>query len=300
MKATGDCIGSIASVMRHVSYPFPPASIAENSGGRGAYPPPRRRPATSGSRIEMRRMQEELTLAAAIQARLFPAVLPELLGCELAARNRPALLCGGDYYDVLPTTGAGKTEPHLLCVADVAGKGLPASLLMSNLQAILHTSLWYRPGLADLVVRTNELLNCSFPPDRYVTAILADFEPVTGTCTFVNAGHNGGVLMRADGRLDVLKPTGPPLGILQNLPFLSERTELLPGDVLYLYSDGVPEAFNRRDEEWGDERLMSCLHRCRDLSPEKIISEVFEEIDTFVSDAPQHDDITMLVLKRKK
>jgi sigma-B regulation protein RsbU (phosphoserine phosphatase) len=254
---------------------------------------------TNGHRIERRQFEEELALAARIQARLFPAVLPQLAGCELAARNRPALLCGGDYYDVLPTAEPGELGPHLLCVADVSGKGLPASLLMSNLQATLRASLGFRPGLVDLVVRTNELLHASTPTDRYITAILANFEPATGRCTFVNAGHNGGILIRRDGRIDCLKATGPPLGLLPDLPFLSERIELFPGDVLCLYSDGVPEAFNPQEEEWGDERLMGCLHQCRHMDPERIIAKVFEAIDSFAGHAPQHDDITMLILKRK-
>ena len=106
--------------------------------------------------------------------------------------------------------------------------------------------------------------------------------------------------MRADGRADILKTTGPPLGILCSPSFFAESIELFPGDVLNLYSDGVPEAFNPQDEEWGDERLMHCLKHCRHMSPERIISKVFWEIDTFAADAPQHDDITMLVLKRRR
>jgi sigma-B regulation protein RsbU (phosphoserine phosphatase) len=301
MATPNFCGGSLASEEpQEVTHVHPPASRA------GSHRPSRSLPAgpdyhlvTNGHRVERRRLEEELALAARIQARLFPAVLPQLAGCELAARNRPALLCGGDYYDVLPTAEPGERGPHLLCVADVSGKGLPASLLMSNLQATLRASLGYRPALVDLVVRTNELLHASTPTDRYITAILANFEPVTGRCTFVNAGHNGGILIRVDGRVDCLKATGPPLGLLRDLPFLSERIELLPGDVLCLYSDGVPEAFNPQDEEWGDERLMICLHQCRHLDPERIVSKVFEEIDAFAGHAPQHDDITMLVLKRK-
>ena len=301
MATPNPCGGSLASEKQPSRYQYPPASRAGNGHGSRSFPVrPHHHLVANHHTVERRQLEEELALAASIQARLFPAVLPELIGCELAARNRPALQCGGDYYDVLPTAEAGECGPHLLCVADVSGKGLPASLLMSNLQAILHTSLGYRPELVNLAVSTNELLHAAIPSDRYVTAILAKFEPVTGRCIYVNAGHNGGVLMRADGKADILKTTGPPLGILRGLPFFAESIELLPGDVLNLYSDGVPEAFNPQDEEWGDERLMRCLNQCRHMSPERIISKVFEEIDTFAADAPQHDDITMLVLKRRR
>jgi sigma-B regulation protein RsbU (phosphoserine phosphatase) len=244
-------------------------------------------------------LNSELALAAGIQAGLFPAVLPEMAGCELAARNRPALQCGGDYYDVLPTAGNGDARSFLLCVADVAGKGLPASLLMSNLQATLRASLWHRPSLTDLVVHTNELLNAFMPADRFITAILASFEPSTGRCDFVNAGHNGGFVMRMDGTVEALNTNGPPLGLLRDLPFISDSLRIWPGELLVLYSDGAPEAFNPQAEQWGEERLACCLMQNRHLDPARMISRAFEEIDSFAGDAPQHDDITMMILKRK-
>jgi sigma-B regulation protein RsbU (phosphoserine phosphatase) len=244
-------------------------------------------------------LETELALAARIQARLFPAVLPNLACCQLAARNRPALLCGGDYYDVLPTADDRDGEPYLLCVADVSGKGLPASLLMSNFQATLRTSISYRPPLMDLVASTNKLLYATTPPDKFITAILVNCEPVTGRCIFVNAGHNGGVLIRSNGEIVILKTTGPPLGMMNDLPFLSDNIELHAGDVLTLYSDGVPEAFDSNGEEWGDERFMSCLRSCCHLSSQEIVTKVFDELDAFAQNIPQHDDITMLVLKRK-
>jgi len=241
---------------------------------------------------------KEFALAASIQAKLFPAFLPELAGCELAARYRPAFLCGGDYYDVLALSDDQKHGHYLLCVADVSGKGLPASLLMSSLQATLRTFVVYRPPLTELVVRTNALLHARIPADRFITAILVDFEPDSGRCRFVNAGHNGGVLVRSDGMVEVLASTGPPLGMLESLAFSAESVVLRAGDVLSLDSDGVTEAFNPFEEEWGLERLLGCLSQWRHSKPETIITRVFEEIDSFAGKAPQHDDITILVLKR--
>lgn len=301
MAMSSLCGSSRANEGPQTMYGYPPYFGAGNDSQPKSFPVRSNHPPVTGRHaIEQRQLQEELELAANIQARLFPAVLPGLAGCELAARNRPALQCGGDYYDVLPTVEPGECGPHLLCVADVSGKGLPASLLMSNLQAILRTSLGYRPDLVNLAVRTNKLLHAATPADRYATAILAKFEPATGKCTFINAGHNGGALIRVDGEVETLKTTGPPLGLWLDLPFICEHLDLFPGDVLNLYSDGVPEAFNSRDEVWGDERLMKCLIQYRHMTPERIISKVFEEIDSFAGDAPQHDDITMLILKRKR
>lgn len=249
--------------------------------------------------VEKKRMEEELALAASIQERLFPEELPVLVGCQLAGHNRPALECGGDYYDVLPISEEGQRQPYLLCVADVSGKGLPASILMSNLQATLRASLKYRPSLVELADHTSQLLYATTPSNKYITAILIYFDPVTGTGRFVNAGHNGAIVMRADGKAEILKPTGAPLGLLPPvIPYLDERIELHSGDILALYSDGVPEAYDLDEEEWGDERLLNCLTPCRHLSAAEITKKMFEGVDAFVGAAPPHDDITVLVLKR--
>jgi sigma-B regulation protein RsbU (phosphoserine phosphatase) len=248
--------------------------------------------------VDKRRMEEELALAASIQAKLFPQNLPSLFRCEIAARNRPALECGGDYYDVLPIAETGEPRQYMLCVADVSGKGLPASILMSNLQATLRVSLVYRPSLVELAARTNALLYAATPPDKYITAVLLSIDPATGTCTYVNAGHNGGILLRTDGKVEDLESTGAPLGLLPNMPYISEKVELQTDDLLVLYSDGVPEAWDRNEQEWGNERFFHCLRQFRHLSATDVASKVFEEVDAFVENAPPHDDITLLVLKR--
>ncbi len=249
--------------------------------------------------LEKQRMEEELALAASIQAQLFPQVLPELAGWELAARNRPARQCGGDYYDVLPIGRQREQPDYLFCMADVSGKGLPAALLMSNLQAILRTSLAYSPPLVELASRTSALLLASTPPDKYVTAILAVVDPATGVCSFVNAGHNGGILLHSDSRPEILQSTGAPLGLIAGIPYTSETIELKPGDTLVLYSDGVPEAFDLNEEEWGEEQLIQSLQECRELNAVGTIARVFERMDAHVGAAPPHDDITLLVISRR-
>jgi sigma-B regulation protein RsbU (phosphoserine phosphatase) len=248
--------------------------------------------------VEKKRLEQELNLAASIQANLFPASLPSLSGYDFAAHNRAALRCGGDYYDALPIAETGDREPHLLCVADVSGKGLPASLLMSNLQATLRALLGSLPSLVDLAARTNELLYATTPSNKYVTAILVAIDPVTGACHYVNAGHDGGLLLRKDGEVEFLRSTSTPLGLMAGMPYLDAQIELQPDDLLVLYSDGVPEAYNLKEEEWGEERLVACLKECRDQSAAQITAKVFEAIDAYAGTAPQHDDITLMVLKR--
>jgi sigma-B regulation protein RsbU (phosphoserine phosphatase) len=250
--------------------------------------------------LEKRRMEKELALAASIQAKLFPEELPELWQCVLAAHNRPALQCGGDYYDVLPMSGAETKQSHLLCMADVSGKGLPAAILMSNLQATLRASLPYGPSLVELATRTNALLHATTPSNKYITAILCVFDPVSGKGRYVNAGHNGGVVVRVDGTPEVMKATSAPLGLLPGMSYEQESFELQPGDTLMLYSDGVPEAFDLNEEEWGEERMLECLGRCHQLSPKEIVARMLEGLDAFVGTAPPHDDITLLVLRRRR
>jgi sigma-B regulation protein RsbU (phosphoserine phosphatase) len=257
--------------------------------------------------IERKKIEQELELAASIQAGLFPERLPTIKGYELSAGNRAARWCGGDYYDVLPVEAgaSGDNQSFLLCVADVSGKGLPASLLMSNMQATLRALLGRVPTLVELAARTNELLHATTPSNKFVTAILLDITPVTGEVRYVNAGHGDCMLLRADGAIERLESTGLPLGMMPSemLEMLGkgygERwLQLHPGDLLALYSDGVTEAYDEEENEWGDERLLECLRPVVRATPESIVAKVFEEIDRFAGSAPQHDDITLLILKR--
>jgi sigma-B regulation protein RsbU (phosphoserine phosphatase) len=258
--------------------------------------------------LERKKIEQELELAASIQAGLFPEQLPVIKGYEVSAGNRAARWCGGDYYDVLPveTGHDGADSSFLLCVADVSGKGLPASLLMSNMQATLRALLGRVPTLVELAARTNELLHATTPSNKFVTAILLELTPATGEARYVNAGHGDCMLLRgSSGEVERLESTGLPLGMmpsemLQMLGKMYEekRLQLHSGDLLALYSDGVTEAYDEAENEWGDERLLVCLRPAADAPAQAIVAKVFEEIDRFAGAAPQHDDITVLVLKR--
>lgn len=256
--------------------------------------------------LERKKIEQELELAASIQEALFPATLPAFTGYDLAARNRPARQCGGDYYDALPIEDArneaangGGDRPHLFCVADVSGKGLPASLLMSNVQATLRALLGRTASLADLAAQTSELLYATTPSNKYVTAILAEFDPLTGTVNYVNGGHNGGLLLRAaSGEHEWLKPTGTPIGLFAGMPFEEAAFAMQPGDLLTLFSDGVPEAQNVSGEEFGEERLLEFVRTVQGESATEIVARIFAEVDSFAGSAPQFDDITVMVIKR--
>lgn len=248
--------------------------------------------------IERKRVEQELALAATIQETLFPAVLPHLAGYDLAARNRPARHCGGDYYDILPIEVAGRRR-YLVCVADVSGKGLPASLLMSNIQATLRALLGTIASLTELAARINELLHASTPSNKYVTAILVDLDPESGQVRYVNAGHTDCLLRRHDGEAVWLRGTGTPLGLIPDLPYGEEQLTLHPGDLLALFSDGVTEAQDQNENEFGEGRALTLFDRLAERPAARIVEEVFSELDRFAGEAPQYDDITLFVIRRE-
>lgn len=251
-------------------------------------------------RAERALVEQELALAANIQKELFPERMPEIDGYDIAAHTRPARVCGGDYYDALALeAGNGdRRGTYLFCVADVSGKGLPASLLMSNMQATLRALSGRGVSLVELATRTNELLHATSPSNKFVTAILLEIDPATGAGRYVNAGHNECVLMRrAAGEMELLKSTGLPLGMLPGMSYEEKNFQLKPGDVLALYSDGVTEAYDENEQEWGDERLCDLLRAVNSEPAQAIVGKVFEEIDRFAGTAPQHDDITLLIFK---
>jgi serine phosphatase RsbU (regulator of sigma subunit) len=245
------------------------------------------------------KLEAELTLAARIQADLFPAALPRADGYEFAARSRPARLCGGDYYDALPLTGHAGRTGLVLCVADVAGKGLPAALVMSNAQATIRALLAHADSLADLAGHASELLHATTPPEKYVTAALVELTPETGAFAFVGAGHVDSFLLRASGELVRLASTGHPLGLLPPvLPYDRTLHAFGEGDCLVLFSDGVPEAQNAAGEEFGEGRLLEVLRSAAPDGATVVVDRVFQAIDAFVCGAPQYDDITILVARR--
>jgi sigma-B regulation protein RsbU (phosphoserine phosphatase) len=248
--------------------------------------------------IVKQQMEKELAMAASIQQMLFPAALPELSHTVLAARNRQAKQVGGDYYDAIPIEAKGAAEPHLLCVVDISGKGMFASLLMSNIQATLRALMHRDSSLSTLAGRTNDLLHATTPSNRYATALLVFYEPATGACRWVNCGHNDALVLHANGEVDRLACTGLALGLFPRQVYEEQTCTLAPGDILALYSDGVTEAQDNSENEFGVDRLIDCIRRSVAEPPGAIVDAVFREIDAFAGSAPQFDDITLMIVKR--
>lgn len=245
-----------------------------------------------------REIEKELELAARIQEDLFPKVMPVEGGWEVAARNRQARQVGGDYFDGMRLTRESYRR-ILYLVADVAGKGMGSAILMSNIQATLRALLEHEPTLEAVAREANKLLHANTPSNRFATAFLLLLDPETGRADFVNCGHNNPLLLRANGAMEQLDGPGLALGMMPYATQEQASVDLGPGDALAIYTDGVSEALNLQDEEFGIERLGDVMKRLREESAETILEGIFQAIEYHVGDAPQHDDITLMVLKRR-
>jgi sigma-B regulation protein RsbU (phosphoserine phosphatase) len=249
--------------------------------------------------IGKKQMEKELALAASIQLDLFPRQLAELHATDVAARNRQARQVGGDYYDVIHVGPARPTAEHLVCVVDISGKGIFASLLMSNIQATLRALVCRENALPVVTQTANDLLYATTPANRYATALLLIYEAATGACRWINCGHTDGIIVRADGSVETLPCTGMALGLFPARTYDEQSFALRDGDLLAIYSDGVTDAQNEAEEEFGAERLTEVLTGHSSLRAAEVVDKVFEAIDEFAGSAPQFDDITMLVMKRR-
>jgi serine phosphatase RsbU (regulator of sigma subunit) len=245
----------------------------------------------------LRRMKE-LEEASEVQLSMLPTSIPDIPGLEVSAHMHSAREVGGDYYDILPMKGrADDCCSYLFCVADVTGKGLVASLLMSNFQTMLMTLLDESLLLAEIASRLGALLFAT-PRSRYITAIMVELDPQTGIGHYVNAGHTRGILLRAEGDLEWLPSTGFPLGMFADITYYEETFHFDRGDVLALLSDGFTDAMDANGEEFGETRLADYLRLASCRSANSIVAGAFEEVTHFAGPVPQFDDITLVVLKK--
>ncbi len=243
-------------------------------------------------------MKRDLEIAKEIQTWLMPATPPTAPGIDIGFATRPANTVAGDYYDAFSRTASDGVPPLILAVADVAGKSVPAALLMATLQASLRTLADVCKSPLELVERWN-LYCCkqNVTGQRFTTAFLAELDPVSRQMTYVNAGHNWPVLRRASGQLERLETGGVPLGLLKNARYECGRVALREGDVLLVFTDGLVEAENSREEEYGEERMLATLNATWQAPAKDVVRALVNSADQFVNNAPQHDDITCLVVK---
>jgi phosphoserine phosphatase RsbU/P len=239
-------------------------------------------------------MQKELSIAAKIQADLLPTRAPSVEGYDIAAVTHPALSVGGDYFDFITCQ-----DPRLgLCVADVTGKGMPAALLMANVQATLRGQVLADPAPAACLGRANTLLYNSTDSDRFVTLFYGLLDPRDHTLRYCNAGHDRPLLFDESMAHRELATGGVMLGIMPSFPYEEESIHIPPGFMLVAYSDGVTEARNPEGEHYELDRLLEAIREHRALSAAELIEKVVREVQSFTAGAQQSDDITLMVAKR--
>lgn len=242
-------------------------------------------------RMQNQRTEQELSAAARIQANLMPQRSPELPGYQIAARNVPSRMVGGDFYDFITFD-----ESHLgIVIADVSGKGIPGAILMASARASLRAYLEDPHSVGGVITRLNRVLCRDTQPDQFVSLFYGMLDTADGTITYANAGHNAPVVFRGNERI-LLEQGGPILGVLPDALYKDGVIQLLEGDMVLFYTDGITEA-ERNARYFGVERLMRIVQGNMSKNPNGVIEAVFDEVVQFSSNSPQSDDRTLVVLK---
>ncbi|MFL6229523.1 MAG: SpoIIE family protein phosphatase [Pyrinomonadaceae bacterium] len=245
--------------------------------------------------LERSRLERELQLAREIQQRFQPTSPPIVPGFELQGISFPCYEIGGDYYDYIP-----RHDGHIvIALGDVSGKGTSAALLMSSLHAAMHAQTSAHQTLAESMSAVNKYLAETIPANRFVTLFCADLDPLTGTLSFINAGHNPPLIAHASGTMEQLAAGGVPLGILPNAFYQEGRTQLSHGDVLVIYSDGVSETQNQAGEEFGAMRLYDVVARNLDASAAGLRDRIESALTKFAQGTDSVDDLTLVIVKRQ-
>jgi len=250
-------------------------------------------------------MKRDLEIAREIQQWLVPSEPPQIPGMDIAFATRPQNTVAGDYYDAFlrPVPGAGAQTPSLLVVvADVAGKSVPAALLMATFQSGLRALSATRATLDEIVMGLERYARAhSLEGRRFTTAFLAEIDPQTQVMRYINAGHNYPILRRAAGSIERLETGGPPFGVPlftdNEIPYGVGRVQLEPGDLLFIFTDGVAEEVNEKGEEFGEPRIVPAILSMPTGTAAAVLNRVMTDVNTFVGYARQHDDITALVLR---
>lgn len=245
---------------------------------------------------DRRRMEEDLALARRIQEPLFPQGLPAWDGFELYGINEPSRGVSGDWYQMMVREEA---DEYILLCADVSGKGTGAALLTASLEALSAAPIEDGYSPEEICTQLSRRLHRRSTPEKYATAFLAMISADRETVTYTNAGHNPALVIRDDGSVEELKATGMPLGLIGDSVYTQKTIALKPGDLLFIYTDGISEAEDPDEEQYGEERLIHFLVERRDKPLAEVVDQLLQEIATFTHDAPPTDDRTLLLARRK-
>lgn len=241
-------------------------------------------------------IEKELSVAASIQQKLLPEEMPVLPGYDVAGINIPSKEVGGDYYQIKKLNDGR----YALIIADVAGKGVPASLLVSTLDACLAAYLDVQLALPEMAVKINKIIYASSTQDKFITFFIAVLNPSNGELDVINAGHNPILLLQNDGKMKKINAGGVAFGMFDlGLPFEGETLKINKGERLFLYTDGIPEAMNKNEDEYSDEKMERFFMRNKPAKAETFINNIVKDVKKHAGNTPQSDDITALYLIRK-
>jgi len=242
----------------------------------------------------LKKIEEELNFATDIQTNLLPKLNPKIYGYDIAGKSIPAKEVGGDYYDFISID----EDKNAICLGDISGKGMPAAMLMANLQATLRGQAIFTSSAGECLTRANKLLYRSTDLQKFATLFYGILDSSKDVLHFSNAGHDPPFLISVDKATTRLTKGGTVLGFMEDYQFEEDSVILKSGDIIIIYSDGITEAMNGNDEEYGEEKLLTILKKNTLLKAEEIIEKIFESIKLHVKGVPQSDDITIVVIKK--
>ncbi|MFA4824090.1 MAG: SpoIIE family protein phosphatase [Methanoregula sp.] len=245
------------------------------------------------------RSKAELQIAAEIQQSFLPEVIPQITGFDIAAKSVMAKEVGGDFFDVIPFEIIPLEKGTLgIIIADVSGKGVPAALFMALSRIVVRVNaLWHRDP-ARAIFDANNVIAQDSKAGMFVTLFYGTLSEKNRTLTYVNAGHNPPVVFRnKDGSLEELMPTGIVLGAVEHREYFSRTIDIGPDDIIVMYTDGITESINAREEMFGEERLYTIIKKSARLPAREILADILEAVQQFTGDVPQFDDITLMVIK---
>lgn len=240
-------------------------------------------------------LRNEMKLAGEIQRKLLPDSNPDIPGFEFFATNMPAKSVGGDYYDFIPID---KTK-FAFCIADITGKGMPAAMLMANLQATFRSQVLVDADCCTCISRTNKILFKNTEPSKFATMFYGVLNADNGMLEYTNGGHDQPILFRNENTVEHLPSTGLILGILEDSDYQKGVVDLEPGNVLLLYSDGITEAMNSGSDMYGIDRAVELISNHMNLSAQKLSELILNDVQNHANGAIQSDDITLMIIKRK-
>ena len=244
----------------------------------------------------LKHLQEEMRLAYEIQVNLLPKSQPILHGYQIAGKSIPSKDVGGDYFDFISRSDTRLT----FCLGDISGKGIPAALLMANLQATLRGQTMLGKDCKDCVSFANEILYHNTPANKFATLFYGIIDSARNELSYCNGGHNNPFYISHENKLTPLEKGGLIVGMMPSVPYEEETIPFNPGDLLVVYSDGITESMNAEEEEFGEQRFIDLILQNKNESPESLIEIIIKKVQEFSGCLTQADDVTLVIIKRNE